>query len=536
MKKIFTLVCAAIMSLSAVNAKLIFQESFDGKNGAVGQLNAGATGSYSNPNPDFTPDNIKFDSTRWWTYSGSGNYIQVAEGSLSYEGYQSTGLGNKAYLWSTGADDLRSFAHKPVKSGKAYLAAIINIATLKASATPDYFIHLGDHVNSYYNGLLYTKSVKEGDNWIGFKMGIAKTSQESANFLQYTEDIYEPNKDYLVVIEYEFVPGEKNDTVRLYVNPTKDTKEPTIVCKQDTVNGAGSQYGAKAKPDAGNSGVFGVFLRQGLNTPKVYVDEIKVATAWADLWQEGGGEQPIDDGTVDNIAELMASPVQHTYILKTQPIVTNIEGTGKDLCITVQDTSGAVIINDFPETRFLNNAKIGDKIDKLAAMPIESSKYINGLPTAQLKEPKSKVHPSIVSSGNSVIPFEVSLAEATKYGPAWIQLEEVEFTGTELKFAAEAYDIKQGEAVAKLKVPAGCDIIDEDIPAKADIKAMVVKGGESVEIQISASTDVTNREAKSGTGFESTQKSEIRSQKAIINGQLVIIRGDKMFNALGTEL
>lgn len=528
MKKIFTLVCAAIMSLSAVNAKLIFQESFDGKNGAVGQLSAGATDS-----EEFF-DGFSYEETRWWSYSGSSNYIQVAEGSLSYAGYQTTGLGNKAYLWSSGADDVRSFSSSAITSGKVYMAAIINVESVKANATPDYFMSLGDHANSKFFGRLYTKSVQTGSDWTGFQLAIAKEGESTSFGLDFTETVYAPNTDYLVIIEYEFVSGEKNDTVRLYVNPTKDTKAPTVVCKQEAKTTGGSSVGANNKPDPGVYGIFGAFLRQGTNTPKVFVDEIKVATAWADLWQEGEGEQEEEKDEVDNIAALLASPkIMTGLILKSQPVVINVEGTGKDYCVTIQDESGAVIIHDFFETKVLAGVQVGAKLDKLAAMPIESGKFINGLATAQLS---AKSTPEIVSNGNSVVPFEVSLAEATKYGPAWIQLEEVEFAGTELKFAADAYDIKQGEAVAKLKVPAGCDIIEEDIPAKADIKAMVVKGGESVEIQISASADVTDREAKSGTGFENTQKSEIRSQKAIINGQLVIIRGDKMFNALGTEL
>ncbi len=38
--------------------------------------------------------------------------------------------------------------------------------------------------------------------------------------------------DYLVVIEYEFVDGEKNDTVRLYINPTKSNKQSVSQCVQ----------------------------------------------------------------------------------------------------------------------------------------------------------------------------------------------------------------------------------------------------------------------------------------------------------------
>ena len=525
MKKIFTLVCAAIMSLSAVNAKLIFQESFDGKNGAVGQLSAGATNS-----EEFF-DGFNYEETRWWTALGSSNYIQVAEGSLSYAGYQSTGLGNKAYLWSSGADDVRSFASKPVTSGSAFMGAIINVESLKQSTTPDYIMSLCDHANGYYLGRLYVKSVKdEGGNWAGYKLGVAKAN-DGENYLRYTSEVFAPNTNVLVVIEYEFVSGEKNDIVRLYVNPSKETSAATLECVQDTVTGGGMARGAATQADAGIYGLFGAFLRQGTNTPKVYVDEIKVATAWADLWQEGEGEQEEDKKEVDNIAALKAAKAYESVLLKSQPVVVYI----KNGDLAIQDESGAVLVNDFGDYKLLKDAKVGDKISNVTLTPVESDKFIDGLPVARLGY---KTTPEIVSSGNSATPFEVSLAEAAKYGPALISIKEVEFViGVEGKFVEGQNAIEQGEVEAALIVPSGCDIIGEDLPGKATVKAVVTKNEENdLRIQISASADVTDRVEKSGTGFESTQKSEIRSQKAIINGQLVIIRGDKMFNALGTEL
>ena len=278
MKKIYMILCAAMM-VGTIQAKLIFQESFDGVNGTVGTLCAGATNS-----EEFF-DGMNYEQTRWWSYSGSSNYIQVAEGSLSYKGYQNPGLGNKAYLWSTGADDVRSFSSKAVTSGKVYLGAIINVEAVKQKADPDYFLSLGDHANSYFLGRLYAKSVQIDGSWAGFKLGVAKAN-DGENYLRYSEEVFAPNTDILVVIEYEFVAGDKNDVARLYINPTKETTACTLECVQDTVTGGGIAKGAHTQNDAGIYGIFGAFLRQGSNTPKVYVDEIKVATAWNDLWKD----------------------------------------------------------------------------------------------------------------------------------------------------------------------------------------------------------------------------------------------------------
>jgi len=291
MKKIFTILCVGLISLTATHAKLIFHESFDGNNGTVGQLCAGATNT-----EDFF-NGMFYEQTRWWSYSGSSNYIQVVEGSLSYRGYQNIGIGNKAYLWSTGADDLRSFSAYPVTSGKVFLSAIINVEAVKQKPDADYFLNLGDHANNYFVARLYAKSVANGNDYVGYKLGIAKNN-ESANYLHYTEQVFTPNTDVLVVIEYEFVEGEKNDIVRLYVNPTKDTNEPTVVMVPDTITSGGSEQGANAKADIGVQGIFGVFLRQGANTPTLYIDEIKVATSWDDIWDADNGETGLENISV----------------------------------------------------------------------------------------------------------------------------------------------------------------------------------------------------------------------------------------------
>ena len=272
MKKILLFVFAAMMA-ATMEAKVILTESFDR---SVGTLCAGAN----------TDMGINTDD--WWSYSGSSNYIQVAEGSLSFPGYASTGKGNKAYLGTSGADDLRQFS-KEYSSGKVYLAAIVNIEAVKASATADYCLTLGDASASGMFARLYTKSEKEGDEWTGFRFGVAKQN-ESASYVGLTEEVYSPNTDYLVVLEYEFVDGERNDTARLYVNPTKETVVPTLVCVQSVQSGSGAEQGANAKNDAGK--IASVNLRQGSNTPKIFIDEIRVATSWAELFDDEGGDTP----------------------------------------------------------------------------------------------------------------------------------------------------------------------------------------------------------------------------------------------------
>ena len=287
MKKIYMMLCAAMMMVATVEAKVIMTESFERE---AGTLNMG------------TNTQMGSNTTDWWTYSGgtgsTPKYVQVAEGTLSYPGYATEGKGNKAYINATDADDFRKFSQE-YTSGKVYLAAIINVEELRKGTNPDYFLSLGDGSISKFFGRLWTRSVQDDNSqYIGFQLGIGKYTENEKTVVPYTSEVLEIQKNHLVVIEYEFVNGDKNDITRLYVNPTKSTTKPTLVCKQDTVNASGTQIGSNSKEDASKIGA--VYLRQATNVPRqVYVDEIKVATSWDELFEEGGDTPTEDEPAID---------------------------------------------------------------------------------------------------------------------------------------------------------------------------------------------------------------------------------------------
>ena len=285
MKKLL-LLATALLTLSTAHAELILHESFDRP---VGNLNVGNTPAANN--------------TDWYSYNDTSNYISVVEGSLSYEGYAEA-AGKKVELVGNGADDLRQFA--PITSGKVYVAAIINVDSLKQfsstasgtiTANGDYFLAMGDAGNSKMYARLYARSVKEegAETYTKIQLGIAKYSEQSTSTTTVIPMVDVAMKqNILVVLEYEFVAGDKNDVARLYVNPTKETTTATLVCGLDVSTSAGSAIGANSKDDA--SKIASVNLRKGTNTPgRVYVDEIKVATAWENLFAGEGGETPVEE-------------------------------------------------------------------------------------------------------------------------------------------------------------------------------------------------------------------------------------------------
>lgn len=311
MKKLFTFLFALVAFTLSSHAELKLHETFSRN---VGTLNVGQSGASTND---------------WYSFSGTetDTYIQVVEGSLSYAGYVTTGTGNKAELVGKGADDLRQFSE--VTSGKVYLAAIINVDSLKKSTSPDYFLALGDASNSNMSPRLYIKSIQNADkSYGGFKLGVKKVNEGLTNW---SSETYLPNTNYLVVLEYEFVAKDSNDVVRVFVNPTVDTTTPTFVCDQSSSN---------EKPDIKK--IASVNLRKGTNTPgRVFVDEIKVATEWADLFETsaGGGEEPtpaepviVANGTITFMdPTLSCTFIGETY---TQTLTVMAENLTADITLT----------------------------------------------------------------------------------------------------------------------------------------------------------------------------------------------------------
>lgn len=296
MKKLL-LIIAAIFTLNSVSAELILHESFTRK---VGNLNAG----------ELTTSTT--DTKDWYTNMSGGTQIQVVEGSLSYSGY-ATGTGNMVSMKGNTSSlrrDMR-LLDTEVNSGKVYLSAIINVDEINTNTGDKGYCTLmfGDGTNSSSKlyARLYIRSAKnaQGDFTGKFQMGVTKNNESSVG-IPYTTEEYSVKTNYLVVLEYEFVEGAKNDTARLYINPIKTTTIPTLECIQDTATSSGNAQGAKSKEDA--TVIKSIHLYQQTYNPNtLYVDEIKVATTWEDLFTEGG------DTPIEEPASITATPKSLTF-------------------------------------------------------------------------------------------------------------------------------------------------------------------------------------------------------------------------------
>jgi len=197
----------------------------------------------------------------WINHSGSGSQITVISGNLSYTGYPASGIGNSIMV--EGGSGSREDVHADFTiqggSGALYAAFLANISS--APTGGDYFFHLAPPFpTTFFKPRLMIKDDGSGN----LQFGITKALTASA---VYTTSTYSYGTTYLLVVKYEFFPGDSNDVAHLFINPTIGSEPPLAdVTSVDIV------------PD---DSIGAVCLRQGGNTYSVQVDGITVGTTWS---------------------------------------------------------------------------------------------------------------------------------------------------------------------------------------------------------------------------------------------------------------
>lgn len=285
MKKLFTLIAAIFAFGFTAHADLLLQESF---NYPAGNLD---NGTVITGNANLTD----------WYLSRATSYeevVPVVEGNLSYEGY-ATGTGSmvKIFTASRGNYAQRAFLslENTLNSGNLYAAFLLKIDQLHAEDNKEGYIFSFSNTGNTHAPRFYVKTVGEQ-----FQLGVRRSSLSSEQTV-YGEALYSKGTTYLVVFEVEVVEGTKNDIVRLYVNPTVDNK--TAVATTTNTNNDNT-------PSS-------VTLLNSSNAPgEVYIDELKVATAWEDLFESSGEPEPEPETPAISTTPVTALPSQ-VYIGET---------------------------------------------------------------------------------------------------------------------------------------------------------------------------------------------------------------------------
>jgi plastocyanin len=158
----------------------------------------------------------------WVNHSGSGTFVPVAAGNLTYTGYPASGIGNHIQL--TGGSGSREDLHRGfsnVSSGACYAAFLVNVDT--AEFDNGYVVHFMPPIGSFnYRARFFMQDDGAGNLNFGITKGNSgsNVSWVASNFLY--------DVTYLIVIKYEYVGDATgdDDVVKLFVNPTLTDPEP----------------------------------------------------------------------------------------------------------------------------------------------------------------------------------------------------------------------------------------------------------------------------------------------------------------------
>lgn len=241
MRKHFLLFAVLLFIPSLLKTQILFTENFDYPAG----------------------DSIGAHGWNWNT--GVTNTIFVTSPGLVFANYISSGVGNACHLRNNGNDAYKSFTADSL--GSIYLSFMVNVDSIRTAG--DYFIALISPTSTTnYTARFYAK-----DSLGGLAFGLSKSTAGSGGIF-YTAGNYTRGVTYLVVIKYQFNPGQNDDAMNAYIFsagiPLTEPGSPAIGPVTGTANDAA---------------IGRVALRQGsaVNAPTLNVDGLNVYKNWANI-------------------------------------------------------------------------------------------------------------------------------------------------------------------------------------------------------------------------------------------------------------
>ena len=270
--------------------------------------------------------------------------LQLSDKALSYEGYaqasgkavtiagNNNGYDESLYRTLAGVDGNVGYS-----DGAVYFSLLLKAE--EVSKNLYFYSLLGGVATAPADGKsggsdIVRVFVAPGDNVGMFKIGMSKNAAAPAFK---TQDI-ELNKTYLIVGKYEFVDGATNDIFSMWVNPTTAEESVPDMVQSD-------------KADVNQTrGFVAVELRQASSSvnvaPKLLVDQLRVATTWAELFGgEGGGEEPEQPEQPGDAAITVSAPgIDFEYTIQGAPVEKTLTVSGTGL---TGDITASVSSSDF---------------------------------------------------------------------------------------------------------------------------------------------------------------------------------------------
>lgn len=206
------------------------------------------------------------DNINWEAFSSAGTQpSEITMPGLIYPTYPGSGVGNAALIDDNGEDVQRVFGS--VTSGTVYASFMFQVYGFTSQG---YFFHFRHDVNnSSHRARVFVESLEQGfgDFQLGFSKGGSSPDQTIDNLFE--------NTTYVVIVKYEFVPGDSNDEVSLFLfdGGAIPATEPAIPSIGPFSSGT----------DITNDALEAVALRQYNNGQDIIVDAIRVGTGWTTI-------------------------------------------------------------------------------------------------------------------------------------------------------------------------------------------------------------------------------------------------------------
>jgi hypothetical protein len=268
---------------------------------------------------------LRSNSGGLWTNLNTGDSILTVNGNLSYPGYP-TSVGNKIQFDGDGIDVIRFFSPQSTIGSTIYGSFLLKITQLGSlNTTGGYFFSLTSS-NTNYAACVHVR--RTTTNATTFQLGI---STRSTSTIAWNTQLLNPDSTYLIVAGHQFISGASNDVSKLWINPSAFgvASEPTP--------------STTAAPSTDISPITAVLLRQSssLATPFVELDEIRVATTWADALPQSvpcstpinqpQSFQIIDTGSV-TISGVLTKPTpsadSYLYVISATPTLNQLPTDG----------------------------------------------------------------------------------------------------------------------------------------------------------------------------------------------------------------
>lgn len=274
MKKLSTLFLCAMLALVSAHAELYLEENFNYPDGDLEQA-----------------VQAPLELHKWMcslkAEDAKGVSPKVANRNLTYPGYIASGQGKVAVLDAAVGDEattqrisvyyIDTLGARDTVS--MYAAFLMKPLSAKNTSGRDIAIWEGSASKSQARGRLFM--IKSGSN---VKLGIAKNNSSATSAYSQELTIGSVN---LVVMKYEYIPGPKNDVVKVWVNPSLNNSEDenaALVCSASDISGQTDMI------------VRGFGLRQRGNG--VEIGGLRIASTWAEAVKTDGSDIP-DQPEVD---------------------------------------------------------------------------------------------------------------------------------------------------------------------------------------------------------------------------------------------